>query len=634
MRISAMIKLFIIIFCVFSAGTITLAVLALGASTNTFGIATIISAGVLLLFGIAGLLFLFKKIAPLNKLGTLLQDVANGNLNINIDSSNSSSSKDEVGELTSNANNLVNTLKSIVNDSVKLGQEASLGFLETRGNESLYKGGYRDIIKSMNRIVESSASYLHNIDGTVCIFSPDDYTCCFFNKFVEKLGYTPDMIGKTMFENNPPEVANEFKRNFEEAKRTGKPVRKNMSMTVPTGDILTSEYTYLLIKGKSGKVIALMMLAFDITALVNAQNLAEKIQSYQESQAKYLSNKLKEGLSKGILHLDYELKPYDEDTATAATTFGLISDTLKLSLTSIKGYIDEINTKLTAIAEGDLTVTINREYAGDFTTIKNSINNISGSLRKTMIDISEVANQVLSGASQISHSAMDLANGSTQQASSIEELNASVDIINQQTAQNANNAMEATTLSGQSAQYAGEGNTAVKEMLEAMQGIRESSGNISKVIKTIKEIASQTNLLALNAAVEAARAGEHGRGFTVVAEEVRNLAIRSQSATTETTGLIEDSIHRVDTGSSIAETTAEALDNIVASANEVLQIIRGISVSSQEQADAIGLVMNGLQQISAVVQSNSAVSEETAAASQELNSQAELLRQLVGYFKC
>jgi len=550
---------------------------------------------------------------------------------VNIDSSNIS--EDEIGELTSCASNLVRTLKSIVDDSVKLGREASLGFLETRGNESLYRGGYRDIIKSMNRIVETSASYLHNIDGSVVIFSPDDYVCCFFNKFVQDMGYTPDMIGKTMFENNPPEVANEFKRNFEEAKRTGKPVRSSISMTVPTGDIITMEHSYLLVKGKSGKTVAVMLLASDITTLVRAQNLAEKIQVYQESQAKFLSNELKEGLAKGILQLDYELKPHDEDTAAAAATFGLISDTLKLSLASIKGYIDEINTKLTAIANGDLTATINREYAGDFVTIRDSINNISGSLRKTMVDISEVSHQVLSGAGQISNSAMDLANGSTQQASSIEELNASIDIINQQTMLNANNAIEATTLSGQSTKYAGEGNTAVKQMVEAMQGIKESSGNISKIIKTIKDIAFQTNLLALNAAVEAARAGEHGRGFTVVAEEVRNLAIRSQAATAETTGLIEDSIYRVDTGSGIAETTAEALDNIVASANEVLQIIRGISVSSQEQADAIGQVMNGLQQISAVVQSNSAVSEETAAASEELNSQAELLRQLVGYFK-
>ncbi|MCL2621351.1 MAG: methyl-accepting chemotaxis protein, partial [Defluviitaleaceae bacterium] len=296
-------------------------------------------------------------------------------------------------------------------------------------------------------------------------------------------------------------------------------------------------------------------------------------------------------------------------------------------------YMKEITNCLEAISNGDLTRSITVIMNGDYDGVKNSVNSITETLHKTMSEISTASEQVLSGASQISSSATDLANGAQEQTNSVEELNSAIELINQQTTKNAESAATANELSSKSTENAQEGNAAMSQMVEAMAQIKESSNGISQIVKTIQDIAFQTNLLALNASVEAARAGEHGKGFAVVADEVRTLAGRSQEAATQTTSLIQNSIDRVDSGSEIAATTAQSLDTIVSSADEVLEIIGQISVASKEQADAIAHINQGLNQISSVTQSNSAVSQETAAASEELNSQAEVLRHLVSFFK-
>ena len=306
---------------------------------------------------------------------------------------------------------------------------------------------------------------------------------------------------------------------------------------------------------------------------------------------------------------------------------------LNSTCSAISSYIAEINDVLERLANGDLRHSIERPYVGMFDSIKESINLISGQLNKTMSEISVASDRVLAGAVQLSGSAFQLSMGTQNQASAVQELNSTMDVLVKQTKQNVNNASEASELSAKSTLNATEGAARMGEMLAAMRQIKESSTDISEIMKVIEDIAFQTNLLALNASVEAARAGEHGRGFAVVADEVRTLAGRSHNSAAETSALITTSVSRVESGVGTAESTSHSFDAIVRNANEVSELINSITIASKEQADAIGNVNSGLVEISKVVHNNSAVSQETAATSQELNSQAEVLRQLVTYFE-
>ena len=575
---------------------------AIQVAGNTFTL-IIIFAGVVIFIAIALAMFVSSVTSkPIIRLSKLISEVSEGNINVNTDSSHIT--KDEIGAMSRDVYGLVGIVKNIVEDIDKFVYEQSNnGDIEYRIDAAKYKGSYNQMITGLNTFTDNFVGDMLSLIGVLKDIAQGN-----FEANIPKLPGKKIVLNQTIDSviENLNGVSTEIGAMIDAAANKG-----DLSFQIDAGKY-------------SGDWREIMVGLNNIT-----QAVAEPVRCVEIALSE---------MEKGNFDLERVDAVIESNGVTAAAThykgvFNTVVRAIDTSFINVSSYINEVSEVLAKMAQGDLTVQISRDYIGDFVAIKDSLNNISSTLHKTMSEIASSSVQVLSGANQISTSANDLANGASEQASSVEELNATIEMINQQTKQNADNANEASTLSNKSTQYAGDGNDAMKQMLEAMQGIKESSGNISKIIKTIQDIAFQTNLLALNAAVEAARAGDHGKGFAVVAEEVRNLAARSQEAATETTGMIEDSINRVDTGSGIAETTAEALSSIVTSANEVLQIINDIAVSSRDQAESISQVVTGLSQISSVVQSNSAVSEETAAAAEELNSQAELLQQLVAYFK-
>ncbi len=330
-------------------------------------------------------------------------------------------------------------------------------------------------------------------------------------------------------------------------------------------------------------------------------------------------------LAEGDIHSEVPEPTENDETA-------ILLNCMAETVQDLNKVISDISSDLAEIADGNFMIPVDEDYKGDFAEISESFRVIIKSLSNAMRDIDENAESVQKGAMDLAGAAQLLAEGATDQASAVEELTATMTDISEKIHINAENAEKVRVIVTDMNDQVVESNEHMRRSTEAMEKIREASDKIAEIIGSIEEIASQTNLLALNASIEAARAGEAGKGFAVVATQVGTLSEQSTEAAKNTKVLIQNAIAAVEEGRKLANSTAESLLLVVDNAKVVRESVAEIAIASDTQAEATAQITEGINQIAGVVENNSATSEESAAASQELSTQADSLKELVGRF--
>jgi len=575
--------------------------------------------------------FITQGIArPMNKIGTLMGELTKGNYDLT--EKLDVKGKDEISMLTRSFNSLTENISKFIVQVEILTEDMEKGDLGARSELTEYSGFWKELLATVNNVVDTLEGHIRRIPVTMMAIDREFNIQYMNDAAIDATGVSGDRAkGSKCYDLLRTGECRTGNCAIGRAMREGQNVRSE-TIAKPKGIHMDIAYEGVPIKDRSGNVLGAIEMVVDQTAIKQNVRIREKQAQYQSNEVDRLLGTIKE-LGAGNFNVHTTISETDEDTEEIGMAFGQINDGLQGMTESVSTYINETAEILTQMSNKNMDQEITREYVGDFAAIKSAINHISDSFNSILEGIRDSAQEVTRGSEQVAQSAQQLSQGATEQASEIEEITASITQVAEQTKENASNASKANKLSEMAKEDAKVGNEQMIQMVSAMNEINESSNNISKIIKVIDEIAFQTNILALNAAVEAARAGQHGKGFAVVADEVRNLAARSADAAKETTAMIENSIEKVQSGTEIAQGTAKALEKIVSAVTETSDIVSGIAKASNEQATAVVQVNEGINQVSSVTQHNSATAEESAAASEEMTSQAQLLEQTVREFK-
>ena len=366
-------------------------------------------------------------------------------------------------------------------------------------------------------------------------------------------------------------------------------------------------------------IIVCLVLAWKLTTKTGKKVLETILVPLREVEA------VAQELTDGNLHSTLEYHSDDE--------IGRLAHSMRKSIRILGSYVDDIGRAMKMFADGNFDVQPEVEWKGDFVGILNSFMMFEKSMAEVIKGIQHVSDEVSSAAEQVAASSNDLADGATNQAAVVEELTATVAGVSEQVGKNSQSAKEISGRVDELGNAILESNGKMRDMVDSMNEINGASKEIDKIIATINEIASQTNLLALNASIEAARAGEAGKGFAVVANQVNVLADQSAQAAKESATLIETSVKAVEKGMVIAGQTASQLQEVAENSQIITKEVTNIAETLETQTTEIQQINDGIEQINDVVQTNSATSEECAAAGQEMSSEAENLREMIQKFK-